>query len=88
MADWRLRCVPEDDGGLGTPFLPHRLFNVKWFLMEPSFLGQRPGRRRLREWAPNLLVGGGGDGCGLTERGYKKKPIYGDTVKSSLIQDS
>jgi hypothetical protein len=35
-----------------------------------------------------LLVGGGGDGGGLTTRGFEKKPGNGDTVKSSLIQDS
>jgi hypothetical protein len=33
-----------------------------------------------------LLVGGGGAGGGLTERG-NKKTTCGDTVKSSLIQD-
>jgi hypothetical protein len=47
----------------------------------------RKSRRRRREWAPNWLVGGGGDGGGLIERGHKK-PTYGDTVKSSLIQDT
>lgn len=36
---------------------------------------------------PNWLVGGGGDGGGLTEKGFEKKPVNGATVKSSLIQD-
>jgi hypothetical protein len=45
-------------------------------------------RRRRREWVSNWLVGGGGDGGGSTGRSYKKKPSYGNTVKSSLIQDN
>ena len=44
-------------------------------------MGHVGRRERLQEH------GGGGDGGGLTERGYKKKPS-GDTVKSSLIQDT
>ena len=35
-----------------------------------------------------VIVGDGGDGGGLTERGYQQKPSYGNTIKSSLIQDN
>jgi len=34
-----------------------------------------------------MLVAGDGAGRGLTEKGVKK-PTHGDTVKSSLIQDT
>jgi hypothetical protein len=43
-------------GGLGAIFLSHHLFFVKRFLVDPPFRGSG-GRRRLREWAQNLLVG-------------------------------
>jgi len=61
---------------------------ARYSYLEAALRKAASRRRRRREWASNWLVGGSGNGGGSTERSYKKKPSYGDTVKSSLIQDN